>query len=278
MKLLPALSLSCAALISGPAVAQDPVLHSRAFSWEEIQATPTGSGGFSRPVVRQKTATLDELEMHVTALPPGKTTHPPHTHANEEIIIIREGTVDAFQNGKTTRVGPGSILFQASNEPHNLVNVGDVTAVYHVVNWASPGMKTGAAPAPAPPAAEAAAWLPSVSLPPALDRVLRDYEKAWAAKDAAALAALFAEDGFVMQGGRPPVRGRAAIQKAYAAAGGPLALRALAFKTEGSTGHIIGAFSAEAKGPDTGKFVLTLARAGERWLIASDMDNGNQRR
>lgn len=30
-------------------------------------------------------------------------------------------------------------MFMASNEPHNVTNVGDTTAVYHVVNWASPG-------------------------------------------------------------------------------------------------------------------------------------------
>src|SRR5688572_10747688 len=60
-------------------------------------------------------------------------------------------------------------------------------------------------PATAPaPAAAPAPTLPSVALPAALDRVLRDYERAWRANDAPALAALFAEDGFVMQGGRPP--------------------------------------------------------------------------
>ena len=48
-----------------------------------------------------------------------------------------------------------------------------------------------------------------VALPPELARVLRDYERAWRAGDAAALAALFAEDGFVLQSNRPPVRGRA---------------------------------------------------------------------
>ena len=39
---------------------------------------------------------------------------------------------------------------------------------------------------------------PSVTLPPPLARVLRDYESAWQKKDAKALAALFAEDGFVL--------------------------------------------------------------------------------
>jgi XRE family transcriptional regulator, regulator of sulfur utilization len=126
-------------LIASPAQTAEPVLGSVAITWDEIQARP--GGGRARQVLRQPTATLDELEMHVTWLPAGQSSHAPHTHPNEEVIIIREGTLDAFQNGKTTRVGPGAILFMASNEPHSVTNVGDTTAVYHVINWSSPGMK-----------------------------------------------------------------------------------------------------------------------------------------
>jgi ketosteroid isomerase-like protein len=108
--------------------------------------------------------------------------------------------------------------------------------------------------------------------------VLRDYERAWASKDAVALAALFAEDGFVLSRGKPPVRGRAAIQKHYTGQGGPLALRAFAFATDGSIGYILGGYAAEGGEPDTGKFTLTLRRGEDgRWLIVSDMDNGNSR-
>ena len=93
------------------------------------------------------------------------------------------------------------------------------------------------------------------------------------------LAELFADDGFVLASGRPPVRGRGAIRAAYADSGGPRALRALAYATEGSTGYIVGAYAHGAGHPDTGKFVLALRRgAGGRWLIAADIDNGNQRR
>ncbi len=119
--------------------------------------------------------------------------------------------------------------------------------------------------------------MPGVTLPPELARVLTDYETAWGAKDAAALARLFAEDGFVLSNGAPPVRGRAAIEKAYAGSGGPLVLRALAFATEGRIGYIIGAFARKAGEPDVGKFTLTLTKdAAGTWLIASDMDNGNR--
>jgi len=120
--------------------------------------------------------------------------------------------------------------------------------------------------------------LPSVDLPPALDRVLRDYERAWAPRDAAALAALFTEDGFVLSPGKPPVRGRDAIRAAYTGgSGGPLFLRALAYKTDGSVGYIIGAFGRVKGGDDDGKFNLALRRVKGRWLIAADMDNSNRR-
>jgi ketosteroid isomerase-like protein len=125
----------------------------------------------------------------------------------------------------------------------------------------------------APPSA-----VPSVALPAELDRVLRDYERAWRARDPAALAMLFAEDGFVLANGRPPVRSRDAIRAAYAEGGGPLVLRALSYASEGAVAYIIGAYGPGEGRGDTGKFILALRRGSDgRWLIAADMDNSNQR-
>jgi hypothetical protein len=119
--------------------------------------------------------------------------------------------------------------------------------------------------------------LPSVTLPAEVERVLRDYESSWAAGDEAALAALFAEDGFVLQNGRAPVRGRDAIRQAYASSQGPLRLRALGYAADDSVGYIVGAYGYGEGDADTGKFVLALRRApGGPWQIAADIDNGNQ--
>lgn len=117
----------------------------------------------------------------------------------------------------------------------------------------------------------------SVTLPAELDRVLRDYEQAWRTGDAAALVALFTDDGFVLQPGQPPVRGHAALAERYSGqGGGPLRLRALAYATADTVGYIIGAYGYGDDLPDLGKFTLTLRRsAAGRWLIFSDMDNGN---
>jgi ketosteroid isomerase-like protein len=130
---------------------------------------------------------------------------------------------------------------------------------------------------PPPPQQASPPQPPSVPLSPELARVLTDYETAWRAGDGAALARLFDEDGFVLANGGPPVRGRAAIQQHYKGPGGPLALRAFAFATEGRVGYILGGFARQEGTPDIGKFTLTLRRGSDgHWLIVSDMDNGNR--
>ena len=109
-------------------------LHSIAYDWSALEAKGNAYGAV-RAVVRAPTPTLDELEMHVTTLNPGQTSHAPHQHPNEELIILREGTVEALVHGDWKKLGPGSIIFQASNELHGIRNVGAGPATYHVVNW-----------------------------------------------------------------------------------------------------------------------------------------------
>lgn len=118
---------------------------------------------------------------------------------------------------------------------------------------------------------------PSVPLPPELDRVLRDYERAWQARNATALADLFTEDGMTLSSGQPLRRGRGAIREGYATSGGPLSLRAVSYATDDTVGYIIGGYAEQPGQRDIGKFVLALRRSpGGRWLIAADIDNANQ--
>jgi quercetin dioxygenase-like cupin family protein len=126
--------------------AQDKLTVSALFTWESFAAKPTATGA-RREVVRRPTTTLDELESHITTLNPGTTTHAPHTHANEEMIILREGTLEAYVNGEWKPMSTGSMVFFASNVPHAVKNTGTVPATYYVVNWAPPGIRTGTAAA-----------------------------------------------------------------------------------------------------------------------------------
>jgi XRE family transcriptional regulator, regulator of sulfur utilization len=117
------------------------IIGSSVYDWTAMAARKTEVGEV-RSVLRGPTATLDELEIHVTTLNPGLSPHPPHKHPNEELIIVREGTLETLVNGEWKRVGPGSVIFNASNQLHGLRNVGTGPATYHVINWSSPGALT----------------------------------------------------------------------------------------------------------------------------------------
>lgn len=124
---------SAAALAQGSPAILGPAV----FDWNAMAVTKTDVGEV-RSVVRAPTATLSELEMHVTTLNPGLASHPPHRHPNEELVILRTGNVETLSDGVWKRLGPGSIIFNASNSLHALRNVGDTPATYFVVNWQTP--------------------------------------------------------------------------------------------------------------------------------------------
>ena len=128
----------CAMTITLAAVAalsaRTDVLPSTLFEWSSLKPQPNAKGEVRR-VVQRPTATLEELEIHITTLKPGEESHPPHQHVNEEILIVKEGQVEALVNGELKRGGPGSLIFQASNQLHNIKNVGTTPATYHVINW-----------------------------------------------------------------------------------------------------------------------------------------------
>jgi XRE family transcriptional regulator, regulator of sulfur utilization len=116
-----------------------PVMGSAVFDWQTVPEKPTPVGSV-RSFFKAPTATLDQLEVHVTTLNPGMASHAPHKHPNEELVIVKEGTVEVLVNGDWKRVGPGSVVFNASDQLHSLRNVGTGPATYHVINWSSPGM------------------------------------------------------------------------------------------------------------------------------------------
>jgi len=115
--------------------ATKPVLHSCVFNWADLQAAPTKMGE-RRSVCDAPTPTLANLEIHITTLNPGESPHPPHHHADEELMIVKEGTLAAYQGDKTNTVTTGGIIFEASNETHGLKNIGTNAATYFVVKFA----------------------------------------------------------------------------------------------------------------------------------------------
>ncbi len=71
----------------------------------------------------------------------GQTPHPPHTHAEEEVMVIEQGTGEIEVDGKITKVGPGSIMYTEPNVPHGIVNTGTTPIVFYFIKWAPKGGK-----------------------------------------------------------------------------------------------------------------------------------------
>jgi quercetin dioxygenase-like cupin family protein len=104
------------------------------FDWGSLAGKPTGVG-YYRPVVDARIPTMERFEMHVTTLNPGMISHLPHHHPQEELILVKDGTLESSINGRKDRVGAGSVLFFASHDVHNVTNVGDAPATYYVINF-----------------------------------------------------------------------------------------------------------------------------------------------
>jgi quercetin dioxygenase-like cupin family protein len=136
------LAICCTLGVIALTAETSPVMTSAAFDWSSISFKPnkTGSTG---TLFTERTATLDNLDVHVTTLNPGQAPHAPHQHPNEELVIVKEGNLEVLINGDWKKIGPGSVFFIASNQLHGVRNPGPGTATYHVVGW-----KSSTTPAP----------------------------------------------------------------------------------------------------------------------------------
>lgn len=111
---------------------------SETFSYDHLPITDLPNGGSMRRVVSGFLVTGEYIEVHESMLPPGKMPHPPHRHRNSEILFIREGELEFLNDGKPEKVGPGDVVFAASNVLHGLKNVGNTTGMYFVIAIGEP--------------------------------------------------------------------------------------------------------------------------------------------
>lgn len=141
MKLLAPIVL--AVVISGTMEAADknspPMekLSSNLFAWDSLKTIPTPKGA-RRDVFEGSTATVDQIHCHITTLNPGEQSGEPRKHLQEEIIIVKDGRVEANWDGQTKIGGAGSVIFFAAGATTFLRNVGDTPCTYIVVYYYTP--------------------------------------------------------------------------------------------------------------------------------------------
>ena len=123
--------LLLAFVVAGGA-AQNRPSASRTYRYEDLKVNINGENR-QRPILNEKTHTGFAVGVHETELAPGLAPHPPHRHVHEEMILIREGTLEVTIEGRIVNLGPGSVALVASNEEHGWRNVGAGRARYFVL-------------------------------------------------------------------------------------------------------------------------------------------------
>jgi quercetin dioxygenase-like cupin family protein len=111
-----------------------PVLVSKGYEFDDLPVRTSANGGKSRQVFDGITIRGQRIAMHISELPPGQAPHPPARQPHEEIVVIREGTLEVTLNGQTSRLGPGSVIFSSFNDLNGWKNVGTTPVQYCVVS------------------------------------------------------------------------------------------------------------------------------------------------
>ena len=95
----------------------------------------THSFGSQRIYFNGSTAGLKSLVAGSLVLKPGEQPHPPHTHADEEILLVTEGTGQITMNGKASNVGPGALMYVIPNYLHGIRNTGTGPLTFYFFKW-----------------------------------------------------------------------------------------------------------------------------------------------
>ena len=131
----PALCLRLVA--ESAASASSERLASNVFHLDQLTATPTPVG-VRREAFDAPTATVDKTHCHITTLNAGASSGAPRKHLQDEIIIVKEGTVEANWDGQSKVAQAGDVIFFAANAVTHLRNVGTTPATYYVIYYTTP--------------------------------------------------------------------------------------------------------------------------------------------
>ena len=105
---------------------------SQTFRFEDLKVKENGQNR-SRDVFDGLTHGGYHIDLHQTELAPGAAPHASHHHLHPELLMLREGTLEVTIEGKVTTIGPGSLIYVASNEEHGWRNISSTRAHYFVM-------------------------------------------------------------------------------------------------------------------------------------------------
>ncbi len=104
--------------------------------WNDVKVVPRNDGkGETRSFFTKSTTMGKRLEVHSTVLKPSQSSHAPHRHRAEELVVVLHGRIRMYlgpteKDGRTREATDGDVVYLVSNEYHGLSNMGDEPVSY----------------------------------------------------------------------------------------------------------------------------------------------------
>ncbi len=111
-------------------------LPAQIYAWQSA-AVSKKANSKQRVLLEGSTRDFKHLKIHATTLPPHQAPHPAHRHADEELLIVKEGSLTVTIEDKTATLGPGSVALMLPGDSHGFENKGDSSATYFVMRYES---------------------------------------------------------------------------------------------------------------------------------------------
>lgn len=102
--------------------------------WNQLVVKKTDKGE-SRAIFNRPTAFFHTLEIHATTLNGGQSSHPPHQHREEEVMVLMQGRLIAHIGDKDYPVETGEMVFVRPNVLHGVKNAGETPCWYYAFKW-----------------------------------------------------------------------------------------------------------------------------------------------
>lgn len=95
---------------------------------------------------RGPTRSVARMSCHISVLSPGHVPHPPHTHHEEELLMVLRGEAEIVladspddRRARTVRMEPGALIYYPSGQYHTITNPGTTPISYLMFKWSAGG-------------------------------------------------------------------------------------------------------------------------------------------
>lgn len=103
-------------------------------NWNLLKVSKTEKGE-SRNVFNRPTAMFNLFDAHATALNKGYASHPPHTHRQEELILMLTGSVQEHIGNGEFMANAGDCIYLSSGILHGPKNINEQQTYYYAIQW-----------------------------------------------------------------------------------------------------------------------------------------------